>query len=167
LLAVSTAIQRISATGQVASIRIGRRTIPMSHATEALAKQAPELLKSHFQTIKANPAAWRALFAEDAVMELPYAPPHVPSVLKGIDSIAASVKGFFEQFSDFQIGVKKIYTVEGEDAAIAEFTATAKVIKTGKTYNQDYILYLRAENGKIALYREYFDGARIVAAFTP
>lgn len=128
---------------------------------------APELLNEHFRTIKADPQAWRKLFAPDAVLEMPYAPSHVPSVLKGIDAIAQSVSGFFSQFSDFNIEVKKIYRIEGEDAAIAEFAAKATVIPTGKTYSQDYILYLRAENGKIAFYREYFDGSRIVAAFTP
>ncbi|MEK6419359.1 MAG: nuclear transport factor 2 family protein [Burkholderia gladioli] len=128
---------------------------------------ATQLLAEHFRTIKADPEAWRKLFASDAVLEMPYAPAHVPSVLKGIDAIAQSVGGFFSQFSDFNIEVKKIYRIEGEDAAIAEFAAKATVIPTGKTYNQDYILYMRAENGKIARYREYFDGSRIVAAFTP
>jgi len=128
---------------------------------------APELLNEHFRTIKADPAAWRELFAADAVLEMPYAPSHVPSVLKGIEAIAQSVAGFFSQFSDFKIDVKKVYRVEGEGSAIAEFAVTATVIPTGKTYNQDYILYLRAENGKIVLYREYFDGSRIIAAFTP
>ncbi|CAB3707063.1 putative protein YesE [Paraburkholderia sediminicola] len=128
---------------------------------------APELLNEHFRTIKVDPQAWRKLFAFDAVLEMPYAPSHVPSVLKGIDAIAQSVGGFFSQFSDFNIEVKKIHRIEGEDAAIAEFTAKATVISTGKTYNQEYILYVRAENGKITLYREYFDGSRIVAAFTP
>jgi ketosteroid isomerase-like protein len=130
-------------------------------------KHTPELLKQHFQTITTDPVAWRALFAEDAVLEMPYAPPHVPSVLKGIDAIAASIKGFFGQFTDFRIDVKNIYPIEGDDAAVAEFSATAKVIPTGKTYNQDYVLYARAENGKIAFYREYFDSTRIMAAFQP
>jgi ketosteroid isomerase-like protein len=126
-----------------------------------------ELANRHFQTIKADPAAWRQLFATDAVLEMPYAPPHVPRVLNGIDAIAQSVSGFFSQFSDFNIEVKKIHRLEGEDAVVAEFLATAHVIQTGKTYNQDYILYLRAEGGKIVFYREYFDGSRIVEAFTP
>jgi ketosteroid isomerase-like protein len=63
--------------------------------------------------------------------------------------------------------MKKIHRIEGEDAAIAEFAANATVIPTGKTYNQEYVLFIRAGNGKIVSYREYFDGSRIVAAFTP
>jgi ketosteroid isomerase-like protein len=121
----------------------------------------------HFETIKVEPDAWQALFAHDAALEMPYAPPHVPRVLNGIEAIAKSVNGFFSQFRDFEVTVKRVYRVEGEDAAIAEFSAKATVIPTGKTYEQDYIAFLLAENGKIAHYREYFDGARIVAAFTP
>ena len=128
---------------------------------------ASQLLKTHFQTIKDDPVAWRKLFAEDAVMELPFAPPQVPGVMKGIDTIDKSVRGFFEQFRDFQIEVKNIYPVEGEDAAFAEFAATATVIHTNKAYNQDYVLFIRAQNGKIVLYREYLNPMRIAAAFTP
>jgi ketosteroid isomerase-like protein len=57
--------------------------------------------------------------------------------------------------------------VEGEDAVFAEFSADATVIDTGRRYRQDYILYLRADAGKIVLLREYFDAPRIVAAFQP
>ena len=102
------------------------------------------------------------------MLELPFAPTHVPRVLKGIDAIAASITGFFTQFADdFNIRVKNVYYIEGKDAAVAEFAVTATVVPTGKAYNQDYILYLRVENGKIVFYREYFDGARIAAASTP
>ncbi|KAK2007055.1 NTF2-like protein [Colletotrichum eremochloae] len=129
---------------------------------------ATELLNSHFRTIKVDPNAWRALFAADAVLEMPFAPAHTPRILKGIDAIAESVKGFFDQFDDdFKIDVQNIYGIEGEDAAIAEFSVVATVIATGKVYDQDYIVYLRARNGKIELYREYFDSARIIAAFAP
>lgn len=129
---------------------------------------ASKLLEAHFRTIKADPPAWRSLFATNAVLEMPFAPAHVPSVLKGIDAITESVSAFFNQFGDdFKIDVKKVYRIEGEDAAIAEFSSAATTIATGKLYQQDYIVYIRAENGKITLYREYFDGSRIVAAFTP
>jgi uncharacterized protein len=52
-----------------------------------------------------------------------------------------------------------------QNAVIAEFSATATVIATGRPYNQAYIAYLRAEKGKIAFYREYYDATRVVAAF--
>lgn len=130
--------------------------------------KASELLDAHFRTIKTDPQAWRALFAADAVLEMPFAPAHIPRVQKGIDAIADSVAVFLSQLGDdFRIDVKNVYRIEGEDAAFAEFSMTATVIPTGKIYSQDYILYVRARNAKITFYREYFDGARIVEAFTP
>ena len=128
---------------------------------------AAELLQSHFRTIKVDPQAWRSLFAIDAVMEMPFAP-HGPQVLKGIDVIMETMSGPFEQFGDdFKITPKSVYQVQGEDAVFAEFSLVTTVKPTGKIYNQDYILYLRAKDGKIAFYREYFDGPRVLAAFTP
>jgi uncharacterized protein len=35
---------------------------------------------------------------------------------------------------------------------------------TGRTYRQDYVLFLRAEGGKIAHLREYFDPVRAAHA---
>ena len=41
------------------------------------------------------------------------------------------------------------------------------MVGTGRPYDQNYILYLRAEGRKIAVLREYFDAPRVVAAFQP
>jgi len=129
---------------------------------------APELLHAHFHEMQTDFAAWCALYAEDAAMEYPYgAYAGVSSPLRGTAAIAKSVKSFLDDVRDFQVEVLKVYRVEGEDAVLAEFTARATVISTGRPYNQNYILYLRAEGGKIAVLREYFDAPRVVAAFQP
>jgi ketosteroid isomerase-like protein len=127
---------------------------------------APELLNAHLHEMTANFAAWCALYADDAVMEYPngaYA--GVASPLNGIAAISKSVKGFLDSVRDLQIGVPKVYGIEGEDAVVAEFTAT--VIGTGRQYSQNYVVFLRAETGKIVVLREYFDAPRVVAAFQP
>lgn len=134
---------------------------------ESKKMNAFELINEHFRTIQSDPAAWRQLFTEDAVLEMPYAPAHVPRTLNGIEAIAQSVGGFFKQFSDFKITVNNIDPIEGQDAAVAEFSVAAIVTHTGKPYHQEYILILRAKEGKIVFYREYFDGSRIIEAFTP
>jgi ketosteroid isomerase-like protein len=129
---------------------------------------APELLHAHFHKMRTDFVAWCALYADDAVMEYPYgAYAGVSSPLKGIAAISKSVKGFLDDVRDFQIEVSKVYRVEGEDAVFAEFTARATVISTGRPYNQSYILYLLAQDGKIAVLREYFDAPRVIEAFQP
>ncbi|WP_315836171.1 nuclear transport factor 2 family protein [Bradyrhizobium prioriisuperbiae] len=131
-------------------------------------RTAVELLDGHFREMKADFAAWCALYADDAVMEYPYGSyAGVASPLTGIAAISKSVKGFLDAVQDFHVKVSKVSRVEGEDAVFAEFSAEATVIATGRRYQQDYILYLRADAGKIVLLREYFDAPRVVAAFQP
>lgn len=130
--------------------------------------RAPELLKAHLHEMLADFSAWRALFADDATMEFVYgASAGVKSPLYGIDAIAESVRGFLDAVSGFQMKLSNVYRVEGEDAVIAEFTGSGTVIHTGRPYDQSYILYLRAEAGKIVSLREYWDATRVVAAFRP
>jgi hypothetical protein len=47
----------------------------------------------------------------------------------------------------------------------AEFQGHPAVTATGRAYHQDYVVYLRARNGKIVLIREYFDAARWLRLF--
>jgi uncharacterized protein len=129
-------------------------------------KHAPELLRAHLREMLANFDAWRALYADDAVMEFPYgAYAGVATPLHGIDAISESVRGFLDAVRDFQTGTPKVFRLEGEDAVVAEFPATATVVGTGRHYSQDYVVFLRANGGKIVELREYFDAPRVVAAF--
>lgn len=129
---------------------------------------ASELLKAHLRDMLVDFAAWRALFADDATMEFVYgASAGVKTPLLGIDAIAESVRGFVDAVSDFEVQISRVFRIEGEDAVVTEFTGSGTVIKTGRAYNQSYILYLRAEGGKIVALREYWDPTRVVAAFQP
>ena len=50
------------------------------------------------------------------------------------------------------------------EGAVAEVKAEALIKPTGRTYRQEYVLFLRAVGGKIAFLREYFDPARAAKA---
>jgi hypothetical protein len=129
---------------------------------------AADLFKAHINTIHTDFSAWRNLFAEDAILEMPFgASAGIDTTLSGVDAIAESVGGFVGALRDPHITIKNVYQIEGEDAVVAEFAMTASVIPTGKHYSQDYVCYLRAANEKIAFYREYFDAGRTAAAFSP
>ncbi|KAL7943704.1 NTF2-like protein [Trichoderma barbatum] len=129
---------------------------------------AIQLIEKHFQTLKVNQETWLSLYAPDAVVEMPYSPHPHPTRVEGIDGISAAVSGFVGSMGDdFNVKIKKIYPIDGEDAAFVEFVMAGTVTMTGKKYEQNYVSYFRAENGKIVLYREYFDSSRIAAAFVP
>ncbi|GAB7533902.1 nuclear transport factor 2 family protein [Burkholderia sp. 3C] len=127
---------------------------------------ATDLLEAHLREMLVDFSAWRALYAEDATMVFVYgASAGVSSPLHGIEAIAAGVKGFLNAVTGFSVKISKLHKIEGEDAVIAELVGAGIVVSTGKFYNQEYVVYLRAEHGRIVLIREYFDPSRVVAAF--
>jgi ketosteroid isomerase-like protein len=131
-------------------------------------RSAAELLKAHLHYLTSDFDTWKSLFAPEAIMEYPYGTAAgVESSLYGIAAITKSVAGFMNAVTNFRAATPKIHQIQGEDAIIAEFTADADVVKTGRKYHQNYAVYLRASEGKIVLLREYFDPTRVVASFVP
>ena len=130
-------------------------------------RSAEELFKAHLHHLTADFDAWQRLFAEDALMEYPYgAAAGVESPLLGIAAITKSVAGFLNAVTNFRAGAPMVRQIGGEDAIIAEFSADATVVMTGRHYHQDYVVYLRAREGKIVVLREYFDPSRVIDAFS-
>lgn len=52
---------------------------------------------------------------------------------------------------------QEVHPFADPEAAVARFKAEALIKSTGRAYRQEYVLFLRAAGGKIALLREYFD----------
>ena len=48
--------------------------------------------------------------------------------------------------------------------ASAEVKAEGLIKPTGRRYEQDYVLFVRVESGKLAAIREYFDPVRAALA---
>ena len=48
--------------------------------------------------------------------------------------------------------------------AVAEVKGEGLIKSTGRTYRQDYVVFLRGTGGKIAFLREYFDPVRAAKA---
>jgi uncharacterized protein len=130
-------------------------------------KSAADLVQEHLRYMTTDLTKWRALFNENAIWEFTFAPSAgLPGVARGITEIAQRVEGFVARVEGLIFDDLKIYQISGADAVFAEFQGRAKVISTGRQYRQNYVVYLCAEDGKIIFAREYFDPARVVAAFS-
>jgi ketosteroid isomerase-like protein len=109
---------------------------------------------------------WRALHNVNAAWEFAYvSSAGLPGTAPGITDIAQRVEGFLARVDGLSFGDLTIYPIDHADAVFAEFQGQAQVTGTGRHYHQNYVLYLRAENGKIVFGREYWDPTRVVAAF--
>jgi ketosteroid isomerase-like protein len=129
-------------------------------------KSAADLVQQHLLYMTTDLTQWRGLYDEKAVWEFAYASSaDLPGAARGIKEIAQRVEGFLARVEGLSFGDLTIYPIDRADAVFAEFQGHAQVTGTGRQYHQNYVLYLRAENGKIVFGREYWDPTRVVAAF--
>jgi hypothetical protein len=126
---------------------------------------ASDLLKRHFETLIADPAAWGELISDDLEWELVYAPSlgH-PARLSGREAVERHAGWFRGAVEDFRFFDLRVYPLADPGGAVAEVRAEGQIKATGRTYRQEYVLFLRAKGGKIAYLREYFDPVRAAHA---
>ena len=126
---------------------------------------ATELLRQHFETLVDDPMTWQGLLAPDIVWELPFATAlgH-PTRLSGRDAVVHHVSWFVESVAQFRFFDLAIEALTDPARAVAEVKAEGIIKPTGRLYRQTYIVFLRAEAGKIAFLREYFDPVRAAQA---
>ncbi len=126
---------------------------------------AAELLQSHLDTLVQDRAGWQSLIADDLVWELPYAPSigH-PRELVGREQIVSFVNELLNATENFCFHDVNIYAMADEMKAVAEVRATARILTTGRDYDQSYVIFLEARGGKIAHLREYFNPATAALA---
>jgi ketosteroid isomerase-like protein len=126
---------------------------------------ASQLVQRHVQTLVDDNAQWQTLIADDLLWELVYAPSigH-PARLSGRDEVLRHVTWFLGAVQNFRFSDLRIYPGADPETAVAEVKAEALIKATGRTYQQEYVLILRAQGGKIAHLREYFDPVRAAKA---
>jgi hypothetical protein len=105
-------------------------------------------------------------WAEDGVMELPYAPGG-PQVMRGREEIARNNVAGLALFSRFETPVFTTYATTDPNVFFAEYRSKAVVRATGKPYRNTYVAHFRFREGKVVHWKEYFDPAIIREAFRP
>jgi len=58
----------------------------------------------------------------------------------------------------------EVYALADPQIAVAEVKGEGLIKSTGRMYRQDYVVFLRAADGKIRFLREYFDPVRAAKA---
>jgi uncharacterized protein len=126
---------------------------------------ATDLLQRHFETLVADNTQWQTLLADDLIWELPFAVAlgHA-SRLSGREEAVHHANWFTATVENFHFFDLKLYPLADADWAVAEVKAQGVIKSTGRTYRQQYVVFLRAVSGKIAFLREYFDPTRAAQA---
>ncbi|MGN6180854.1 MAG: nuclear transport factor 2 family protein [Mucilaginibacter sp.] len=116
-------------------------------------KTAKELLLDYLQNI-GNPDFQIELFADDAVLELPYLSSlGLPSRWEGRPELYSLLSNLPKTFTGFKFKNIQVF-IDTPEQVFGEYEATGVVASNGRNYSQHYMGRLMAENGKIKLIRE-------------
>ena len=126
---------------------------------------ASDLLRQHILMLVDDNENWQTLIADDIVWELVYAPSlgH-PARLSGREAVVGHASWFLGAVENFRFFDLRIYPLTDPEGGIAEVKGEGLIRSTGRMYRQDYVVFLRAARGRIALLREYFDPVRAAKA---
>ena len=101
--------------------------------------------------------AFLAQFAEDAVQDMPYAPPGFPKRVEGLAEIAGLYEGFPDATESVSFSVLSVDPAGDPNRLIAEVDGVIAFKGVEQPYRQRYIAVFEFEDGQIKLFREYFN----------
>ncbi len=108
------------------------------------------------------------MFADDAVMELPFAPGRMARAHEGKAAVAAFQQFAKDSFSEFSMSVEAIHETTDPHVVIAEHRSAAVVAENGRPYCNHYVtIFTFDDDGRIVRWREFYDAGVVVRAFRP
>lgn len=106
------------------------------------------------------------VWTADAVQDIPYAPKGFPKRVNGKENLLKHYAGWPQNSGKADFTSQLVfYPMQNPEMVFAEFTGNVDIVPTGRKYDQHYGGLFHVQNGKIKLFREYFNPAPFVYAF--
>lgn len=102
-------------------------------------------------------AAWVGLWAEDGVLEFPFAPEGWPGKLDGRDAIAAYMQAYPEHIDLHEFPDVRIHETADPDTIVVEMRGVGRLVETGAPFDMRYIAVVTVREGQIVSYRDYWN----------
>jgi ketosteroid isomerase-like protein len=96
------------------------------------------------------------MFAEDGVMEFPYAPPGGVPRLEGRAALAAYLPKVAGMITFEHMTAAQVHRADG-GVYVLEFEAVGRGVATGEPYEQRYVSVIKLADGHIVHYRDYWN----------
>ncbi|MFK0181616.1 nuclear transport factor 2 family protein [Streptomyces xanthochromogenes] len=109
------------------------------------------------------------LWAEDGVMEFPFAPDGWPKRLNDRAAIAAYMRHYPDQIDLHDFPELVIHQTTDPKTIVVEMRGVGRLVKTGSPFDMTYIAVVTVEGGRITSYRDYWNPLAVLepgAAFT-
>ena len=100
---------------------------------------------------------WIELWAEDGTCGFPFAHESRRRVYQGKREILAYMAATQGRIAIDAVTEMRVHPMLDPEVAAVEFAVSGRVLTTGRPYNQRYVAFLEAKDGKIWRYREYWN----------
>jgi ketosteroid isomerase-like protein len=102
-------------------------------------------------------AAFAGLWADNGVLEFPFAPPGYPERLAGRAAIHEYLRDYPGILDLREITQQVVHQTLDPEVVIGEFDAAGVVVATGRPYHLRYIAVITVRDGEIQHYRDYWN----------
>ncbi|MEU9960701.1 nuclear transport factor 2 family protein [Streptomyces sp. NPDC050982] len=104
-----------------------------------------------------NIPAWVDLWAEDGILEFPFAPQGWPGRLEGKEAIAAYMRHYPDHIDLHDVPDLRIHQTTESDVIVVEMRAVGRLVETDSPYDMTYIAVVTVRDGLISTYRDYWN----------
>ena len=101
--------------------------------------------------------AWVDLWAEDGVMEFPFAPPGRPGRLEGREAVAAYMRDYPDHIDLHDFPDLRIHRTTSPGTIVVEMRGVGRLVETGADFDMTYIAVVSVEDGRFISYRDYWN----------
>ena len=111
--------------------------------------------------------AWVGLWAEDGVMEFPFAPPGRPRRLEGKEAVAAYMRPYPDHIDLHDFPEARIHETTDPETIVVEMRGVGRVVATDGPFEMTYVAVVTVRDGLIVSYRDYWDPLAALALDGP
>ncbi|WP_303247033.1 nuclear transport factor 2 family protein [Amycolatopsis sp. Hca4] len=101
-------------------------------------------------------AGFAGLWAEDGVLEFPFAGPGYPKRVEGRDAIREYLRDYPNLLDIREITAKTVHETADPAVVVVELTVAGIVVASQKPYELSYVAVITVEDGEIRTYRDYW-----------
>jgi len=128
---------------------------------------AVELLRRSLDRFLAKDMkGWTDLCDENVVAEFPFAPQGSPARLEGRAALYEYLRNYPNVIDVREIPSVRTYSTNDPNVAIAEWSASGRVLANGNAYEMSYATFVTFRDGLIVNYREYWNPQAFLAAMS-
>ncbi|MGW2631475.1 nuclear transport factor 2 family protein [Streptomyces chattanoogensis] len=101
--------------------------------------------------------AWLGLWAQDGILEFPFAPQGWPGRLEGKEAIAAYMRHYPDHIDLHDFPDVRIHQTTAPETIVVEMRGVGRLVGNGNPFDMTYIAVVTVQDGCFTAYRDYWN----------